>query len=60
MINLDNEMEIKLVDDLLQQKGDNLNRVIGLRINPTFDENLLINEPQTTAAFFVKYPAFCK
>ena len=54
VVNLDNELEIELVDKLLQERDGNQNRVIGLRINPTFDEDHTIIESEMSAAFFVK------
>ena len=54
VVNLDNELEIELVDNLLHERDGNQNRVIGLRINPTFDEHHTIIESDMSAAFFVK------
>ena len=54
VINLDNEVEMELVDELLQeQQFRNQDRVIGLRINPTFDHHLNL-DTNTNAPFFVK------
>ena len=52
VVNLDNELEIELVDKLLQERDGNQNRVIGLRINPTFDEDHTIIESEMSAAFY--------
>ena len=58
VINLDNELEIASMDELLSQLDGNQNRVIGLRITPTFDEASLFSETNTTAAFFVNIGCF--